>query len=140
MTDYISRAVRGHTSVTLAAATRITRALGVTLSEVLEKVGGVVRFNRGFNRRTPPFPLYTAGSPMQLRSNETGSRRHLLLCLHAIILASTSSTRGPLESTSHTNGTRCRRHSRFRHVHRSWYEAKALLYIGIRCFLQNCGS
>jgi len=38
-TNYVSLVERGETNVTLAAATRITRALGVKLSEVLEKVG-----------------------------------------------------------------------------------------------------
>ena len=38
MTHYISRVAQGQTNVTLAAATRITRALGVKMSDVLATV------------------------------------------------------------------------------------------------------
>ena len=39
-TNYVSLVERGETNVTLAAATRITQALGVKLSEVLATVEG----------------------------------------------------------------------------------------------------
>ena len=38
-TNYVSLVERGETNVTLAAATRIMRALGVKMSGVLESVG-----------------------------------------------------------------------------------------------------